>query len=614
MILAAEVPAEPTVFLHITEVVNLVVLVTAVAVLVQRRNVHKSPATGWAIAMFAIFALVLIAGFVEVEDDGTLLRHGYTVALVSLLLLIPYLLVRFAYALGAVSTLVHQVAVGVTAVVIVCTLFSPRFPEPGETRTDWFTVYVVLVVGAWTLQSVLAAYGLWSAGKGQPAVVKNRMRTLAIGAVVIALALVSSAGSEAPGTATQVVTTLIAVLGIGLLVLAFVVPTWLRSAWRSTDLERLGATERELMAAVNPQQVADAIVPGLVQLFGADGAVVLDGKWRIIRSQGVEADAVARLRGELSTQDPGTRTVLTDGGFASRLGDGWVAVVAGTFAPVFGAAELSLLERVSTFASLAVERSRLFEEEAVSRRTAEAATGELQTLLYSVSHDLRNPVLSILGYLDVLAQEHAGQLQGEGDRYLQRISVNAVYMQNLIQDLLELSRIGRSEPAPREVALGALAESVAQEVHVVHPSCDISVSGSFPVVWMSELRARQLFTNLIENAAKHAQGEPHVTVWAEGDGDGRAVVLISDNGKGVPARHRQKVFEVFERLDATDAEVPGTGMGLPICKRIVESIGGTIVLEGPPTGVPSGTTVRITLPASVVRMWTVAPSTDREHA
>ncbi len=613
---AAEAAAEPTNFLHVTQVINLAVIAFAVVVLARRRTTQPSPATDWALAMFAILGSVVVAGFFTVEDDGSLLRHGYTVVLVCVLLLVPYLLVRFAYALGAVSGRVHQFAVVATVAQLACTVVSPQFPGPGEPQSGWFTAYVVLILAGWTVQSVLAAYGLWTAGNGQPSVVRLRMRTLATGAVVIALALITSGGAGDASTTLQVVTTLIGVAGIFLLVLAFVVPAWLRAAWRAADLEELGTTERVLMTAVTAEEVADAIVPALVRLFGARGAAVLDGDLRVIASMGLGPDARSRLSNHLAGVDQGEWSVLTGTGFASRLTAGWVVVEAGTFAPVFGAAELSLLERVASFASLAIERCRLFEQEAVSRRAAEAANAELQTLLYSVSHDLRNPILSVLGYLDVLGQEHAGQLQGEGERYLERISVNAVYMQNLIQDLLELSRIGRSEPAPQAVPIGELTESVAQELRVLHPDCDVSVSGSFPTLWMSELRARQLLTNLLDNAAKHAVGEAHVTVSAERDGTagaGGATILITDNGRGIPERHRQKVFEVFERLEA-NTDVPGTGMGLPICRRIVESVGGTIVLEGPPPDTRTGTTVRVTLPASVVRTWSPSQRTEKEHA
>ena len=168
---AAEAAAEPTNFLHVTQVINLVVIAFAVVVLARRRTTQPSPATDWALAMFAILGSVVVAGFFTVEDDGSMLRHGYTVVLVGVLLLVPYLLVRFAYALGAVSARVHQFAVVATVAQLACTLVSPTFPEPGEPRSGWFTAYVILILAGWTLQSFAAAYGLWTAGNGQPSVV-----------------------------------------------------------------------------------------------------------------------------------------------------------------------------------------------------------------------------------------------------------------------------------------------------------------------------------------------------------------------------------------------------------------------------------------------------------
>jgi signal transduction histidine kinase len=272
-----------------------------------------------------------------------------------------------------------------------------------------------------------------------------------------------------------------------------------------------------------------------------------------------------------------------------------------------------LLDRVGSFVDLALQRCRLFDQEARSRRAAEAANAELQTLVYSVSHDLRNPIISVLGYLDVLAEEHAGQLQGEGEHYLHRISVNALYMQSLIQDLLELSRIGRSEPAPETVDVGVLADSVAQEVRVAHPGCDVVVAGDFPVVWMSPLRARQLLTNLVDNAAKHSPEGAVVTVSARELDDGDALVTVADDGRGIPVEYREKAFEVFERLDAAHGDVPGTGMGLPICRRIVESVGGTISLDGPSEGHVSGTTVKVVMPRTVLRSWSPLPTPEQEN-
>jgi signal transduction histidine kinase len=481
---------------------------------------------------------------------------------------------------------------------------SPRFPATGEPRSTWFTVFLVVVLVGWTVQSLLAAVGLWSAGRGQPTVVRRRMQALSLGAVVLALALVTSSGSEDAATSVQAGTTLLGVGGLALLVLAFVVPPWLAAARRAPDLVRLATPERGLMAAVTPEEVAAAIVPALVQLFGAAGAALLDTRGRPTAALGTDEAALAEVHAELTAYTGDAVVVRTDdGGFACRLSEGWLVVRPGPFAPVFGEPELHLLDRVGSFVDLALQRCRLFEEHARARRTTEATNTELQTLIYSVSHDLRNPIISVLGYLDVLAREHAGELSGDGEHYLQRISVNALYMQSLIQDLLELSRIGRSEPPSQAVPLGDLAESVAQELRALHPDCSITVEGSFPVVWMSELRARQLLTNVMDNAVKYGGDGGTVSVRAEDTASQVAVLTVTDAGRGVPEHLRDKAFDVFERLDAAQTQVPGTGMGLPICKRIVETLEGTISLGGAPGGASAGTTVTIELPRTRVLGW-----------
>jgi signal transduction histidine kinase len=605
----------PSVLLHVTQALDLAVIATAVAVLSQQARARHFLATKWALAMFSDLALVVLLGFLPVDDDGSLLRHGYTVLVVSVLLLVPYLLVRFALSLGAVGERTHRVAVALTGVQLAATVVSPPFPEPGEHRSGWFTAYVVLVLVGWTVQSVLAATGLWRAGRGQPSVVRRRMQALGTGAVLLALALVASGASSGASTSVQVATSLAGVAAVCLLVVAFVVPPWLRAAWRSADLMRLGHAERGLMAAVTEQEVASSIVPVVIQLFGAKAGALVDEKGTTITALGTTDAELAQLVRQLRTH-PKNEVVVRDedGWFACRLTTGWLVVRPGSFAPLLGPAEMHLLDRAGSFADLALQRCRLFAEQTRSQRATEATNAELQTLIYSVSHDLRNPIISVLGYVDVLAREHAGQLQGEGEHYLQRISVNALYMQSLIQDLLELSRIGRSEPPAQAVPLGELAESVAHELRTQHPDLAVSVLGSFPVVWMSELRARQLLTNLMDNAAKYGRDGERVIVQAEVTTTGGAVITISDDGRGVPEHLRDKAFDVFERLDAAHTDLPGTGMGLPICRRIVDTVGGSIALCGPASGLSSGTTAVVELPRPVIIGWSDVRALEKEHA
>jgi signal transduction histidine kinase len=596
----------PDTFLLVTQLSELAVVLIAVVSLFRRWTAHRASATGWALAMFGILAAVVALAQFQVRDTGSLATHGYTVVLVCVLLLVPYSLVRFALALGALDRRSHRIALVLTAVELVATVVSPRFPDPGQPRSAWFTGYVAIVIVGWGVQSGLAAHGLWTAGNSRPTVVRRRMRMLSAGAVVVTLALVSSGGSDTPSQATQVISALVGALGIALLVLAFVVPDWLRTAWRTQDLLKLATTERGLMVALTPEDVASTILPALPPLFGASTAAFVD----VPGTSGPTGAELEALREELSAAGSSDLVVVTPGGaFGCRLSMGWLVIRVDALAPVFGPSELRLLERVGTFVDLALQRCRLHEQEAKSRRATEAANAELRTLVYSVSHDLRNPIISVLGYLDVLRADHAGQLQGDGPHYLERIAVNAQYMQSLIQDLLELSRIGRSEPPSQAVALGALAESVAREVESQHQECHVQLGAGFPVVWASEMRVRQLLTNLLDNAAKH--GATQVRVDCE-QTDAGALLTVADSGPGIAEPYREKAFEVFERLDAARTDIPGTGMGLPICRRIVESLGGEIVLDGPQPWTPTGATARIELPTAVITGWNIFVAAEKE--
>jgi signal transduction histidine kinase len=596
----------PDTFLLVTQLSELVVVLCAVVVLMRRWMAHRAPATGWALAMFGTLAAVVGVAQFHVRDTGSFGTHAYTVVLVCLLLLVPYSLVRFALALGSLGPRRHLAAAVLTAGQLVATVLSPRFPTPGEPRSTWFTAYVFVVILGWGLQSAFAAHGLWTSGNSRPTVVRRRMRTLSAGAVVVTLALVWSGGSGTPSQATQVVSALLGAAGVGLLVLAFVVPAWLRTAWRAQDLLQLAATERGLMIAITPEDVASTILPALPPLFGASSACFVD----VPGTSGPDGAELDQVRAELLAAGTGALVVVTDSGaFGCRLATGWLLVRADALAPVFGPSELRLLERVGTFVDLALQRCRLYEQEAKSRRAAEAANAELRTLVYSVSHDLRNPIISVLGYLDVLRTDHAGQLQGDGPHYLDRIAVNAEYMQSLIQDLLELSRIGRSEPASQAVAVGVLAESVAREVETQHPGCEVQLGTRFPVLWASEMRARQLLTNLLDNAAKH--GATRIRVECDST-DAGAVLTVADSGPGIPEQYREKAFEVFERLDAARSDIPGTGMGLPICRRIVDALGGEIALHGPAPWTDTGATARVDLPANVITGWHSLVIPERE--
>jgi two-component system sensor kinase FixL len=243
------------------------------------------------------------------------------------------------------------------------------------------------------------------------------------------------------------------------------------------------------------------------------------------------------------------------------------------------------------------ERKRAEAELAAANKELERANAELETLVYSASHDLKSPMVSLLGYLEYLRLDFGEVLGTEGNRYLNRMADSTMYMQQLIHDLIDLSRVGRSGVEPIEVDLHRLVRAIAEDAAAANPGIDLRV-GRLPVVTGDPVGFRQLFTNLLENAVRHG-GRPDLVVEADGRelGGGAVELSVRDNGKGIPVEHRERVFGVFERLEGPSTGA-GTGMGLAICRKVVEVLGGSIAICG-----DRGTDVRIQLPAAVAARW-----------
>lgn len=274
----------------------------------------------------------------------------------------------------------------------------------------------------------------------------------------------------------------------------------------------------------------------------------------------------------------------------------------------YGAADLAFAEELAQRAAVAVENAALYEGERAARGAAEHArqrlaqqaeelqrsNAELEQFAYVASHDMQEPLRMISSYLDLLDRRLGPQLDANARGWLSYAVQGARRMQELIKDLLGYSRAGRDrgEPGPVDATRalaealenlqGALADARAQVEH-----------GPLPVIRFDKLQLVQLFQNLIGNAIKfRGSGPPRVRIEAERDG-ARWRIAVRDNGIGIAAGHQQRIFDIFQRLHSRD-EYPGTGIGLAICKRIVERHGGAIWVEPAPGG---GSVFRFTVPA-----------------
>ena len=241
-------------------------------------------------------------------------------------------------------------------------------------------------------------------------------------------------------------------------------------------------------------------------------------------------------------------------------------------------------------------------EERVRRRTAElehanleldASNRELEAFSYSVSHDLRAPLRAMDGFSMALLEDCAGKLDEAAQDHLRRIRAGSQRMAELIDDLLNLSQVTRTEMRRESVDLTAMAEEIGAEFQRAHP--DHKVKSVVAPALTADADARMLrmvLNNLLDNAwkftARSAQARIEVGVREQ---EGQRVFFVRDNGAGFDMAYAGRLFGAFQRLHSTK-EFEGTGIGLAIVQRIIHRHGGRVWAEG---AVGQGTTVYFTL-------------------
>jgi light-regulated signal transduction histidine kinase (bacteriophytochrome) len=214
----------------------------------------------------------------------------------------------------------------------------------------------------------------------------------------------------------------------------------------------------------------------------------------------------------------------------------------------------------------------------------ERANAELKAFAYAMSHDLSEPLRTISGFVQLLADRYRGQLDSDADEFIAFVVEGAGRMQRLIDDLLAYSRVGSAPLDLQAVDCNRVLARVGRDLGASIAEAGASVEvGELPTVTADPKQLERLFANLVSNAVKFRGPEPpRVRVSALKNGRSWRFSVI-DNGIGIEARHGERVFDVFQRLQAP-GEYDGTGIGLSICKRIVERHGGRIWVERPEGG------------------------------
>lgn len=251
--------------------------------------------------------------------------------------------------------------------------------------------------------------------------------------------------------------------------------------------------------------------------------------------------------------------------------------------------------RVWTFRDV-TERERSMIEIQEASRLLEVKNAELERFTYTVSHDLKSPLITIRGYMGHLEASAAAGDMAAFAADASRINRAAARMEDLLRDLLELSRVGRVLNPDENVGMADVAQDAADLLRgpLVDRGVKFEIEAGLPVIRGDRRRLVEVVQNLVENAAKFMgqQKDPVVRIGVR-QIKGETAFFVSDNGIGIDPRHREKVFELFEKLTP---QTEGTGVGLALVKRIVEAHGGKVWVESEGSG--RGSTFFFTLRAA----------------
>ncbi|MBE9093464.1 PAS domain S-box protein [Tychonema sp. LEGE 07203] len=322
--------------------------------------------------------------------------------------------------------------------------------------------------------------------------------------------------------------------------------------------------------------------PGFCQIVRYAESELLQLHWRAItHPDDIEADTEyvrLLLSGEMSTFSVEKRLICKDGEVR------WANVTVSTIRDAEGTAQY-LICAIEDISERKLVQELLQASLETQTRYAEELTrsnAELEQFAYVASHDLQAPLSTIAGYAKLLEKRCHNQFDDRENKFIGNIVNSCVRMQALIDDLLEYSRVSRSQKRFDLIDCNLVFEDACANLQLAVRQNEATVTrGDLPRIAGDSFQLLQLFQNLIGNAIKYrSRCAPVVRVGAERQGD-NWVFSVQDNGIGIAEQHQPRIFQIFQRLH-TQKEYSGTGIGLAICQRIVDRHGGRLWVESTP--------------------------------
>jgi PAS domain S-box-containing protein len=245
------------------------------------------------------------------------------------------------------------------------------------------------------------------------------------------------------------------------------------------------------------------------------------------------------------------------------------------------------------------ERKKFQEDQFQTLGELKRSNEELGHFAYIASHDLQEPLRMVASYTQLLSQRYRGKLDADADDFIAYAVAGCNRMQRLINDLLAYSRAGANAKKPRKISSElALLEALINLETTIVESGAVVTHDELPAVTMDDTHLTQVFQNLIGNAVKYrSAAAPRVHISANTNDSNECVFSVQDNGMGIDSQYFEKIFILFQRLHGRD-EFEGTGIGLAVCKKMLERLGGRIWLDSQPD---KGSTFHFAVPGGIAK-------------
>ena len=576
---------------------------TLVAVLALRRLAHSPQASRrWTAGMFVPLALVAVASAlwppVELAQWDTVPRTIMERATFAVLLVYPVAAFHFAAHISRRAGGTRWVDATYLGW-LVALIAAPA--QPAASPVPWWVPVLALVVVLWFVGVAgWAATRILRSARLRPPLSRNRLWLLGVAMLVLSVATGISL-LQPPDLMSTVVFDVVQVLGLvaaALFGLAVAPPAPLLMLWREPQLADIRRQTPQLLAMTTADEVMARVVPQAAALTGSAGSAFLSADGSPLFCHQVTAAQLSDdqfMTGSSTVEVPGGHGLLV----TWPEPDLWVSAEGKPDQLLVGLASLMGLAL-----SGLVWVSELEEELQLRRTTEQVLTEQSQQLarvnreveefLAVASHDLATPVRNITDYVDFLRHDLPADLTPEIREDLAFIEQGAQRLEALVSGLVTFTR---SQPHGMNIQRLDLADVVGEAIADRRRQL-IQVQAVVERIGLGEVDADraqllQLLGNLIDNCIKYRHPQRTLRIEIGADRAGGATSLwVADNGIGIPEADRDSVFMMFNRLNPA-APVAGTGIGLAVCKRIVEGHGGTIAARGVPNG---GTEFRMVLP------------------